>query len=155
MINNRDFRWMKWIIAGAGIWSTCIRRQYMCILVDNHGHVIGTGYNGAPKGFVHCADGGCPRATGTSPHGAPYGDCIAVHAEANALLHSDYTNRAEGATLYVNGPPCWDCGKLIINAGITRVVYVSDPEYADWQRVEGLLEQAGIRVEALSPEDLA
>lgn len=154
MINQRDYKWMKWVVQGGRIFSTCSRRQYMCILVDKHGHVVGTGYNGAPKGFPHCADGGCPRAQSQSAHGTPYGDCVAIHAEANALLHSDYTARVDGVTLYVNGPPCWDCAKLITNAGVSRLVYVPDLAYQDWPRVESLLEQAGIILEQIEVEDL-
>lgn len=140
---------MRWGIEGAKIFSTCSRRNYMAILVDHDGHVVGTGYNGVPKGFPHCVDGGCPRASGDAPPGSQYGNCLAIHAEANALLHSDYSARAGGVTLYINGPPCWDCAKLITNAGILRVVYIADPAYTDWPRVEGLLEEAGIIVEAM------
>lgn len=148
MITKRDVKWMAWGIKGAEIFSTCSRRQYMAIVVDPHGHVVGTGYNGVPKGFQHCVDGGCPRAATEEAHGAPYGNCLAVHAEANALLHSDYTSRVQGVTLYVNGPPCWDCAKLIINSGITRLVYTPDDAYADWPKVEALLLSAGLQVDS-------
>lgn len=154
MITARDYKWMLWATQGGKIFSTCARKQYMCIMVDKHGHVVGTGYNGVPKGFPHCADGGCPRNVSDSAPGTPYGNCLAIHAEANALLHSDYAARVEGVTLYINGPPCWDCAKLISNAGVTRIVYIPDPSYADWPRAEGLLEQAGIICEQIHPDEL-
>lgn len=149
MITQRDIKWMKWGIAGAHVFSTCSRRQYMAIIVDQHDHVVGTGYNGVPKGFQHCTDGGCPRASSGSAHGSGYDDCLAVHAEANALLHSDYTSRVDGVTLYINGPPCWDCAKLMTNAGISRLVYIADPAYQDWPKVEELLAKAGIEMEEM------
>jgi dCMP deaminase len=154
LITARDYKWMKHCVDGAATFSTCAKRQYMCYLVDQHGFQVGAGYNGVPSGFVHCFDGGCPRLTQGSPAGSNYGNCLSVHAEANALLHSDYTARRGGVTLYVNGPPCWDCAKLIANASVNRVVYVEDKAYADWPRVEGLLEQAGIVVVGVPPEDL-
>lgn len=122
----------------------------MAIIVDSAGHVVATGYNGGPKGFHHCTDGGCPRASSDALHGSSYENCIAIHAEANALLHSDYTIRRGGATLYVNGPPCWDCAKLIANSGITKVVCSEDKEYSDWGRVKDFLLGAAVSVNVVA-----
>jgi dCMP deaminase len=114
------------------LFSTCTRRQYAAFIVDPTGRVVGFGYNGSPPGQAHCTDGACPRANSSVAHGSPYdageGRCIAVHAEANALLFSDATARA-GGTLYVNGPPCADCAKLIAASGIARVVHTPDDAY--------------------------
>lgn len=146
MLTTKDYRWMRMCVEGSKEFSTCGKRQYFCVLVDHHGHVVGTGYNGAPKGFVHCTEGGCPRLVQQSPAGSTYNNCIAIHAEANALLHSDYSSRRDGVTLYVNGPPCWDCAKLAANGGVSKIVYVPDAAYAAFDRVEGLLESAGIEL---------
>lgn len=142
-------QWMRWCESGAEIFRTCSRRSYMAIVLSSSGRTLGTGYNGAPSGAPHCVDGGCPRAASESSHGAPYGNCVAVHAEANALLHSDRSAR-EGGTLYVNGPPCWDCTKLIAGSGIKTVVYKEDNEYADWPKCKQLLESVGINCVAVA-----
>jgi dCMP deaminase len=142
---TRDEKMMRWAFAGAEIFSTCAKRQYMAIIVSPEGRVLGTGYNGAPPGVAHCTDGYCPRMQENSPSGSSYSNCISIHAEANALM---YTNRDErnGGTLYVNGQPCWDCGKLIAGSGLARAVIVHDPAYEDAFRVNTFIMQAGISV---------
>jgi dCMP deaminase len=127
MLTKKDLKWLRFCVAGARIFSTCARRQYFAIIVDTHGHVLSTGYNGGPRGMAHCEDGACPRLHSDTEPGIDYSNCIAIHAEANAHLHSDYTARqAAGGTLYVNGTPCYDCAKLTANSGLTRVVYIDD-----------------------------
>lgn len=126
-------------------FSTCLRRQYCAVIVGADGRLVGFGYNGSPPSVGHCMDGHCPRARGEVAHGSSYDNCIAVHAEQNALLFSDRTAR-QGGTLYVNGPPCWDCGKLIAGSGIQRVVGITDPAYEMWGQVRGLLLSVGLRV---------
>ena len=130
---SKDLRWLEACVRMASLFSTCTRRQYAAFIVDPTGRVIGFGYNGSPPGQPHCSDGACPRANSDVAHGSAYdsgpGRCIAVHAEANALLFSDATARA-GATLYVNGPPCADCAKLIAASGVARVVHTPDDAYA-------------------------
>lgn len=142
-------QWMAWCESGAEIFGTCSRRQYMAIVLSASGRVLGTGYNGVPSGLTHCRDGGCPRAGTSVTHGSDYGNCLAVHAEANALIHSDRSAR-EGGTLYVNGPPCWECSKLIAGSGISTVVHTEDPAYADWSKCRELLESVGIHVVTLA-----
>jgi dCMP deaminase len=85
------------------------------------------GYNGGPSGATHCTDGGCPRMARNSPSGSNYDDCIATHAEQNAFLHSDYS--AKPTKLYVNGPPCFTCMKLIVNSTVKEVYYLPDVSY--------------------------
>lgn len=144
MITAKDRQFMELCKAGAQIFGTCSRRQYMAIIVDEFNHILGTGYNGGPAGTVHCADGGCPRAATTVAHGSNYDNCIAIHAEQNAFLHSDYTNRNLGGTIYVNGPPCYTCAKLIANSGIKRLVYLDDPAY-DFGPTKQQLKDWGVR----------
>lgn len=141
-LTRKDFQYMELCFSMASIFSTCSKRQYGAILVDSVGHVVGIGYNGGPSGFEHCRDGGCPRLIENSPNGSNYDNCIAVHAEANALLHSDYS--AKPTKLYVNGPPCFSCAKLIANTTIKAVYYSEDPNYKDWESVRQFLDKAGI-----------
>ena len=117
----------------AHIWSKnsyCIRRQVGALIVKDK-MIISDGYNGTPSGFENV----CEDETGKTK---PY----VLHAEANAITKvAKSNNSSEGATLYVTSAPCVECSKLIIQAGIKRVVY-SD----DYRVTEGvdLLSRAGI-----------
>ncbi len=139
----------------AGQFSTCGKRQYAAIVLDRHGHVLGTGYNGGPRGMTHCVDGGCPRLSEGSPSGSNYDNCIAIHAEQNAFLHSDYSGRADGCVLVVNGVPCFTCAKLAVNAGVVELIYVIDPSYKQWREVEPWLQGAGVTVRGYHPDLVA
>jgi len=128
-LDIKDIKWMKFCIQGAEIFSTCAKQQYMAIIVDRHGIVDSTGYNGTPTGFQHCTDGGCPRQRNNVPSGTPYdygdGLCYAIHAEINCLIHSDVGARRGGA-MYVNGVPCFGCAKTLVNSGLAKVVYLNE-----------------------------
>lgn len=105
--------------------ATCPRRQVGAVLVRDR-RILATGYNGAPRGLGHCPVGGpdhdwpegCMRA----------GHCIrSLHAEQNALLQAAMIGiPCEGATMYVTCLPCNSCAKMLINAGIQRVIYEGD-----------------------------
>jgi dCMP deaminase len=140
-----DIKMMRWAMEGAAIFSTCAKRQYMAIITTADGRVVGSGYNGSPPGMPHCSEGHCPRLQADSQSGMSYSNCISVHAEANALMYSDHATRA-GGTLYVNGQPCWDCGKLIAGSGLARVVIIKDPSYVDAERTNQFMRDAGISV---------
>lgn len=141
-VARKDFQYMMLCTQIASIFSTCSKRQYGAILVDNLGHVVGMGYNGGPSGFPHCSDGACPRAIEGSPNGSSYDNCFAVHAEANALLHTNYSSSA--TRLYVNGPPCFSCAKLIANSTVEKVFYKKDESYIMWDNVKAFLNKAGV-----------
>lgn len=130
--------------SASGIFSTCGKKKYAAFLIDEVGHVVGMGYNGAPSGHLHCEDGGCPRFVENSPSGTNYDNCVAIHAEANAFLHSDYSSKP--TKIYVNGPPCFTCAKLIANSTIREVYYIIDKDYSDWNRVKLFLEKSNIKV---------
>ncbi len=118
--------WDEYFLAGAR-WaatrSDCERSKCGAVVVRDR-RIVGTGYNGAPAGEPGCET--CPRRLSGIPPGSSYdtgaGQCVAIHAEANALL---YTDRADlvGATLYVTREPCDGCMRLIKAAGIARVVF--------------------------------
>ncbi len=132
-----DEYWMN-IVNDVAMRSTCSRRQIGALVVKND-VIVSTGYNGAPKGFPHCLDVGCRRDKLNITSGERHEECVGVHAEQNALLQAG--RDANRATLYVNAFPCKICAKLIINAGITRVVISG--EYSDTEGLE-YLKQAGI-----------
>jgi len=142
MISRKDNQFMDLCYSLASIFSTCGKRKYAAVLVDDLNHIVGMGYNGGPSGFTHCVDGGCSRLANNSPNGSAYDDCIAVHAEANAFLHSDYS--VSPTKLYVNGPPCFSCAKLIANSTVKTIYYVSDLNYSNWDSVQSFLHKAGI-----------
>mgnify|MGYP000565433254 FL=1 len=136
--------------------ATCLRRVYGAIIVKND-EIISTGYNGAPRGRVNCSElGYCNREQLRIPSGQRYELCRSVHAEANAII-SAARSEALGATLYMacvepdtgtlipGSTSCSMCRRLIINAGIARVV-IRDTrtEYrvvdvADWVREDDSL----------------
>lgn len=126
-----DQRYMRM----ARIWaenSYCKRRQVGALLVKDK-MIISDGYNGTPSGF----ENNCEDESNTS---LPY----VLHAEANAITKVARSgNSSDGATLYVTASPCIECAKLIIQAGIKRVVY--GEEYRIRDGIE-LLQRAGIEV---------
>ena len=113
--------------------ATCLRRRFGAIIVKND-VIISTGYNGSPRGRKNCTDlGTCERERMNIPRGERYEMCRAVHAEANAIISASRENML-GSTLYMfcTDPrtgnimgqvcSCMMCKKLIINAGISRVI---------------------------------
>ena len=124
--------------------STCLRRQVGAVIVQDK-HVVATGYNGAPKGIPHCAElGGCYREQHNIPSGERHELCRALHAEQNAIIQAaTYAQGIDGASIYITHQPCVICAKMIINAGIQRVVV--DEGYPDQMAVD-ILEDAGIRI---------
>lgn len=113
--------------------GTCLRRNYGAVIVNND-QIISTGYVGAPRGRANCCElGYCTREKLQVPRGERYELCRSVHAEANAIIHAS-RNDMLGATLYLvgkekkdgsyveNASPCSMCRRMIINAGITRVI---------------------------------
>ena len=126
--------------------ATCSRRHHGAVLVKDR-RIVSTGYNGGPSGFPHCDEGACPRATSDAPQGHDYGECIAIHAEANALLFSSPEERS-GASLFCTGAPCFGCAKLIANSGVTEVV-ASGGRYEGWDHVRDFLRECGVRVRLL------
>ena len=113
--------------------GTCLRRNFGAIIVKND-EIISTGYVGAPRGRENCSDlGYCTREKLNIPRGERYELCRSVHAEANAIISASRNNLID-ATLYLachdaktneiygDIEPCSMCKRLIINAGITKVI---------------------------------
>jgi len=121
--------------------ATCSRRSVGAVIVKDK-RILATGYNGAPVGMRHCdhstggdmRDGHCARST---------------HAEQNALVQAArYGIPIAGATIYLTDHPCLTCVKLLVNAGITRIVY--EDSYPD-ELAASMLREAGAQVERLQP----
>ncbi len=124
--------------------STCIRRQVGAVIVKEK-HIIATGYNGAPRGVKHCEErGGCLREKLNVPSGERHELCMAVHAEQNAIIQAATLGQSiEGGVIYVTHQPCVICAKMIINAGIKRIVVREG--YPD-QLSRDILAEAGLRI---------
>jgi len=122
--------------------STCPRKAVGAIIVRDKA-VLATGYNGSLRGLPHCTEVGCLME---NDH------CVrTVHAEANALLQAArHGVTIEGADIYVTASPCWMCFKLIVNAGIRRILY--GDFYRDGRIVE-FAAQAGIDLVHLGMEE--
>jgi dCMP deaminase len=135
MPDDKQLQFDKRYLKMARVWaenSYCRRRQVGALIVKGR-MIISDGYNGTPAGF----ENQCEDDTGQTK---PY----VLHAEANAITKvAKSHNSSEGATLYVTSAPCLECAKLIIQAGIRRVVYCSEYHHADGL---ALLQRAGITV---------
>ena len=139
MHNKFDIAYLKMATEWATL-SYCKRRQVGALIVKDR-MIISDGYNGTPSGF----DNQCEDEEGkTKWH--------VLHAEANAILKlARSTNSAEGATLYLTMSPCKECSKLILQAGIKKVIYMSN--YSDNSGLE-LLKEANISILKINEHDL-
>ena len=139
---DREKRFDRSYLEMAAVWaknSYCTRRQVGAILVKDR-MVISDGYNGTPSGFENV----CEDDNGVTK---PY----VLHAEANAITKvAKSSNSSLGATLYITDSPCLECAKLIIQAGIVRVVYSNEYRISDGV---DLLRRAGVRVEKFETDD--
>lgn len=110
--------------------ATCLRRAVGAVVVKDR-RILATGYNGAPSKVRHCAETGCLRQQMGVPSGERHELCRGIHAEQNAIIQAAYHGASiKGGTLFCTNLPCSICAKMIINAGIVRIVYkegYSDP----------------------------
>lgn len=130
--------------------STCLRRRVGAVVVKDK-RIISTGYNGAPRGLRHCLEIGCLREQMGIPSGERHELCRGAHAEQNAIIQAASSGVSmEGATMYCTTAPCSTCSKMIVNAGIRRLVLGSS--YPD-SLGEALIAEAGIETvyQALEP----
>ena len=124
--------WTKWdhrfmeLAKTIGSWSSCYQsnRRIGAVIVKDK-RILTTGYNGAPAGVESCADREeCMRRTLNIPSGTKHELCYAIHAEQNAIIQAAKMGiNIDGATLYCTHQPCVICAKMIVNAGIKRVIY--------------------------------
>jgi dCMP deaminase len=142
---NRRISWDEYfmnIAEDVALRSTCLRRQIGAVIVDSATkEILASGYNGNPRGQEHCTVMGCIRDIQNIPSGERSEVCTAVHAEQNALMQAG--TRSRGATMYCLIMPCNTCAKMIVNAGIKRVVFRDGyPE----EMGKRLLEELGVEV---------
>lgn len=128
--------------------STCLRRQVGAAIVRDN-RLLATGYNGAPNNVAHCFQlpGGCLREARKIPSGERQELCRGLHAEQNAILQAAaFGVSLKGGDCYCTHQPCITCAKMLINAGIKRVVFLGD--YPDELSLE-MLKEAKITLERL------
>ncbi|HMM31718.1 MAG TPA: dCMP deaminase family protein [Clostridia bacterium] len=124
--------WTKWderfmeLSKTIGTWSSCYQqnRKIGAVIVRNK-RILTTGYNGAPAGVTSCVERGeCMRRKLNIPSGTQHELCYAIHAEQNAIIQAAKLGvTIEGATMYCTHQPCVICAKMIVNSGISRVIY--------------------------------
>jgi len=119
---SKDKYFMK-IAMAVSERSTCIKRNVGAVLVKDS-HILSTGYNGAPSGFKHCTSKTCVRQNLKSGERPEL--CRGVHAEINCIIQAAIhgTSIKGDTTLYTTIFPCMTCLKLVINAGIKKIVYI-------------------------------
>jgi dCMP deaminase len=123
--------------------STCLRRHVGAVLVRKE-RIIATGYNGSPHGLSHCLDIGCLREEMGIPSGQRYELCRGVHAEQNAIINAAfYGVPTQDTVLYCTNQPCIICARILINAGIIKVVHRGD---FDDNLAKQFMQEAGIEL---------
>lgn len=128
--------------------STCLRRQVGALIVKDK-RILATGYNGAPMGCKHCSQIGCLRQELNIPSGERHELCRGIHAEQNAIVQAAYSGvSVKGGILYVTTQPCILCAKMIVNAGIKKIIFKGD--YPD-ELAMAILREAEIRVVKYEP----
>jgi len=147
-----DARFMEMAEVIAG-WASCYQkdRKIGAVIVKNK-RIVTTGYNGAPAGIKTCVERGeCLRKKLGIPSGTKHEICYAIHAEQNAIIQAAKLGSSiDGATLYCTHQPCVICAKMIVNSGITRVVYKHG--YPDEFAVQMLIE-GGVKLERFVEEE--
>jgi len=134
-----------------GMRATCDRGRSGCVVVRDK-RILATGYVGAPAGLPHCDDVGHELHTVIEEDGSKSMHCIrTAHAEQNAIVHAARVGVAlEGGTLYCHMAPCYACAKMIINAGIKRVVCLK--EYQSSSRSKDVFRVAKIKMVLITRE---
>ena len=119
--------------------STCMRRSVGAVIVKDK-RLLATGYNGTPRGMAHCEEVGCLRTKLNVPSGKMHELCRGIHAEQNAVIQAAVHGvSVDGGTLYCTHQPCVVCTKILINAGIRRIVFANP--YPD-ELAENMMKEA-------------
>lgn len=145
-----DQVWMQ-VAESIALRSVCEGRQVGAAIAGPTNRYLVVGYNSPPAGFDHTGtgcSGWCARQQ-TGERGIGYEGCPSVHAEVNAIAQAD-RHLIENGTLYVTSACCWDCGKVVANCGVSRVVMRVDPERDAHRRPEVTIEflrQCGLEVD--------
>lgn len=157
MEDTTDYKRPSWdeyflnLVSVVGSRGTCDRGRSGCVIVKDR-RILSTGYVGSPMGTIHCDEGGHEMHTVIHESGDQTRHCIRTsHAEQNAIANAARFGVAlDEATLYCHMTPCYTCAKMIINAGIKRVVCNKD--YHAGGRSKELFKEAGIIYELVNDE---
>jgi dCMP deaminase len=123
--NDTYFMRMAELVASR---STCLRRKVGAVVVKEK-RVLTTGYNGAPRGLRHCEEVGCVRLMNNVESGTRHELCRGVHAEQNAVIQAAYFGVSiKDASIYTTNFPCVLCTKILLNAGISEIIYRDEYE---------------------------
>ena len=123
--------------------SSCLRRAVGAVIVKDR-RLLATGYNGVPSGVTHCEVVGCLRERLKVPSGERHELCRGLHAEQNAIIQAAYHGVSiRGAHLYCTNLPCIICAKMLINAGVRRIIYLEG--YSDTLTRE-MLDEVGMEL---------
>lgn len=123
--------------------TTCLRRAVGALIVKDR-RILATGYNGVPTGIRHCDEVGCLRQEMGIPSGQRHEICRGLHAEQNAIIQAArYGINISGSSIYITTQPCIVCAKMIINAGITEIIY--ENPYPD-DLAMSILKESGIKI---------
>ena len=139
-----DETWLR-VAKAVAERSLCTRRKVGAVIVTSENRPVSTGYNGPPAGMGWVSDCStfCPRVNNKTED---YDNCVAIHAEANALLFAS-RSQYEGGTIYVTHICCYSCAKLIANSGLARVVIEFQNSRRDFSQARALLTGSGLKVE--------
>ena len=152
MFTKWDHRFME-MAQLVSTWASCYQeeRKIGAVIVKDK-RVMTTGYNGAPSGVETCVERGeCLRKKLGIPSGTRHEMCYAVHAEQNAIIQAAKLGvNIDGSTLYCTHQPCILCAKMIVNAGVVRVVYHSG--YPDDFALD-IFKEAGVQVECYTESE--
>ncbi len=131
--------------------SNCVKRKVGAVIVKDK-RIISTGYNGTPRGTKNCNEGGCPRCQALGATGENLSECLCSHAEENAITQAAYHGTSvKDAIIFTTYSSCLLCTKMIINSGISELIYGS--AYTLQNTAIQLLHEAGVKVRQLRPEE--
>ncbi|MBT3182274.1 MAG: AAA family ATPase [Deltaproteobacteria bacterium] len=131
--------------------GNCIKRKVAAVIVKDK-RIISTGYNGTPRGITNCNEGGCARCNHFGQSGESLGECLCSHAEENSIVQAAYHGVSiKDSTIYTTYSPCLICTKMIINSGISEVVY--SKAYSIEDLPLKLLREAGIKARQIEISD--
>ena len=150
--NKKRLTWDEYfikIVAVVGERGTCDRGKSGCVIAKDK-RIVSTGYIGSPSGTPHCDEVGHEMHTVIKKDGSESRHCIRTsHAEENAIVQAAKFGIAiDGSTLYCTMTPCYTCAKMIINAGIKRVICAQD--YHRGERSREIFKEAGVEYNLLS-----
>lgn len=142
-------KWLNFVNYIAKEWSKCKTRSVGAVIIRDK-RILSTGYNGTPRNYPNCNEGGCERCNDVNvKSGERLEECYCVHAEMNAIFNAAYHGICiKDSTLYLPCNPCLTCAKGIVNSGI-KEVYFEDEYSSCLEEVKKLFKKTKIRLEQI------